>query len=401
MRAGVMHYGLWLVVLFGLPVQAASINVTAEYKPATYEVEFGKFINTTPCSVAEEMTGDFWCKGTASLDKEQAVVIKTTIHRTVKNNNNLRDAITYQKFTGKKTVELVNEHGDRKTLSFILTNIGGSHNNNILEAASSTGKQWLYSVSGDCKFRLGSWASYFWLEYFFDINKANQMTGGICYNNDFKKGFVSAETYMRRFYIGYRLVPPDPLKMQNGTYKGSLTLTVGANQDLDFGNGNYSDSTLIVNFSLKVQHQIKVEFPAGSDKVVLQPPGGWHDWIYRGRSHQPPYLIAELPYRLWSSSDYSVWLNCQYPDGEYCMLNNERTGNKVRFDVIYVNKSKEELPLKHGVKKLFISSIRGPYFINEERSIIFKVQKPALTEMMKSPGSTYKGNVTIIYDAAI
>ncbi|WP_139729254.1 hypothetical protein [Aeromonas sobria] len=77
---------------------------------------------------------------------------------------------------------------------------------------------------------------------------------------------------MRRFYIGYRLVPPDPLKMQNGTYKGSLTLTVGANQDLDFGNGNYSDSTLTVNFSLKVQHQIKVEFPPGGDKVVLLPP---------------------------------------------------------------------------------------------------------------------------------
>lgn len=401
MRAGVMHYGLWLVVLFGLPVQAASIDVTGEYKPATYEVEFGKFINTTPCSVAEEMTGDFWCKGTASLDKEQAVVIKTTIHRTVKNNNNLRDAITYQKFTGKKTVELVNEHGDRKTLSFILTNIGGSHNNNILEAASSTGKQWLYAVSGDCNFRLGSWASSYWLEYFFDIKKANQMTGGICYNNDFKKGFVSAETYMRRFYIGYRLVPPDPLKMQNGTYKGSLTLTVGANQDLDFGNGTYSDSTLIVNFSLKVQHQIKVEFPAGSDKVVLQPPGGWHDWIYRGKSHQPPYLIAELPYRLWVSSDYNVWLNCQYAYGEVCMLNNERLGMKVRLEVIYVNKSKEELPLKHGVKKLFTASVRGPYYINEARSIIFKVQKPALTLMMEHPGSTYKGNVTLIYDAAI
>lgn len=171
MRAGVMHYGLWLVVLLGLPVQAASINVTAEYKPAAYEAEYGKFINTTPCSIDTDMTGDFWCKGTASLDKEQAVVIKTKIHRIVKNNGNLRDAITYQKFTGKKTVELVNEHGDRKTLSFILTNIGGSHNENILEAASLMGKKWLYSVSGDCNFRLQTWAGSYWLEYFFDIKK--------------------------------------------------------------------------------------------------------------------------------------------------------------------------------------------------------------------------------------
>lgn len=400
MRAGVMHYGLWLVVLFGLPAQAASINVTGEYKPAAYEAEYGKFINTTPCSVAQEMTGDFWCKGTASLDKEQAVVIQTTIHRTVKNNGNLRDAITYQKFTGKKTVELVNEHGDRKTLSFILTNIGGSHNGNILDVASLTGSKWLETVSGDCKLRLGTWASYYWLEYFFDINKSSQMMGGICYNNNFKKDFVSAETYMRRFYIGYRLAPPDPLKMQNGTYKGSLTLTVGANQDLDFGNGNYSDSTLTVNFSLKVQHQIKVEFPAGSDKVVLQPPGGWHDWIYRGESHQPPYLIAELPYRLWSSSDYKVWLNCQYSEGDSCMLNSEKLRMQVLLDVIYVNKAKKEIALKHGITQSFTTNIDGPY-INEVRSIIFKVRKPVLALMMEHPGSTYKGNVTLIYDAAI
>lgn len=63
MRAGVMHYGLWLVVLLGLPVQAASIDVTGEYKPAAYEVNSGKFINTTPCSVDVEMTGGFLVQG--------------------------------------------------------------------------------------------------------------------------------------------------------------------------------------------------------------------------------------------------------------------------------------------------------------------------------------------------
>lgn len=400
MRADVMHYGLWLFVLFGLPVQAASIDVTGEYKPATYEVEFGKFINTTPCSVAANMTGDFWCKGTASLDKEQAVVIKTTIHRTVKNNNNLRDAITYQRFTGRKTVELVNEYGDRKTLSFVLTNIGGSHNNNILETANSTGKQWLYSVSGDCRFRLESWASSDWLEYFFDINKANQMTGGICYNNDFKKDFVSAETYMRRFYIGYRLVPPDPLKMQNGTYKGSLTLTVGANQDLDFGNGTYSDSTLTVNFSLKVQHQIKVEFPAGSDKVILYPPSGWHDWIYGGKTKIPRELSAELPFRLWVSNPFVIKLKCQYQIGVSCAIKNDKD-HRVIVNVLYRNRL--------GIGKEHVLSTNNYTItlddkgvsVGEERRIIFKVAGADAREMIKYPGSTYKGDVTLIYDAAI
>lgn len=72
---------------------------------------------------------------------------------------------------------------------------------------------------------------------------------------------------------------------------------------------------------------------------------------------------------------------------------------KVRLDVIYINKIKEEFPLKHGVKRLFLA--KGLHNINDARSIIFKVEKPALTLMMEHPGSTYKGNVTLIYDAAI
>ncbi|MFB0810130.1 hypothetical protein ACEU6F_02755 [Aeromonas salmonicida] len=227
------------------------------------------------------------------------------------------------------------------------------------------------------------------------------MAGGKCYHNKFKTTFSSKSTALSKIYLGYKLHTPDPLKMENGVYKGSLVLSIGRNKDLDFGNGTYSDNQLTINFTMTVRHQIKMEFPPGSDKVVLQPPGGWHGWIYRGKSNQPPYLIAELPYRLWVSSDYNVWLNCQYAYGEVCMLNNERLGMQVRLEVIYVNKSKGEFPLKHGVKRLFSASLGGPYFINEERRIIFKVGKPALTLMMEYPGSTYKGNVTLIYDAAI
>ena len=87
MRAGVMHYGLWLVVLLGFPVQAASINLTAEYKPATYEVDGAKFINTTPCH-SESWSG-FWCSGTSTVDQSQPVFISMRIQRVVKNNNKM------------------------------------------------------------------------------------------------------------------------------------------------------------------------------------------------------------------------------------------------------------------------------------------------------------------------
>ena len=79
-----VNYRYALYVLMGYLLlspltEAATIQVTAEYKPAPYDINGSKFINTTPCSVPENMTGDFWCKGTASLENEQAIKIETTI----------------------------------------------------------------------------------------------------------------------------------------------------------------------------------------------------------------------------------------------------------------------------------------------------------------------------------
>ncbi|HEH9419578.1 TPA: hypothetical protein SIA31_003666 [Aeromonas sobria] len=395
MRADVMHYGLWLVVLFGLPVQAASINVTAEYKPATYEVDGAKFINTTPCH-SESWSG-FWCSGTSTVDQSQPLFISIAIDRVVKNNNNLVDAVTYLGFVGARDVSLVNQGSNKSyALKFIPTKIGASMRPNLAKEALVGDSDWLEYIDGDCQFSLHSWASPSVVSYLYDIKPTNQLAGGKCYHNNFKTTFSSKSTALSNIYLGYKLQAPDPLKMENGVYKGSLVLSIGRNKDLDFGNGTYSDNQLTINFTMTVRHQIKVEFPPGGDQVVLQPPSGWHDWVYRGKSHLPPHLIAELPYRIWSSLSYNVWLNCQYPDGEYCMLSNTRTGHKARFDVIYQNGVKKEFVLRTITKQLFTGVSK-----NVERTLIFKVDKPALTEMMKYPGSTYKGNVTIIYDAAI
>ena len=74
-------------------------------------------------------------------------------------------------------------------------------------------------------------------------------------------------------YLGYKLKAPNPLAMENGTYTGKLTLSMGHNLDFDFGAGTYTDTQLTVNFTIKVRHQIKIDFPAGGNRVVLQPPG--------------------------------------------------------------------------------------------------------------------------------
>lgn len=399
MRAGAMYGYWWLIagLLFGFPCQAAVVKVTAEYKPAVYEADNGTFVSTTKCvKTSEGMWLSSCSGGVMSLDS-LLFSLKTKVKRNVKKDfSNTRDSFVSLSSLGNKTMIITSDKGQQFSVLFKPDKLG-VHFDSVVNPNDG----WkIYNTAftnpkGGCRYLEREVAGYInltsWIVLWGDVG------GKSCYTGL----SVDGTSDIQAMFLGFKITPPSPLKMSNGIYTGSIILSVGQNKDIDLGNGVYEDNQLIIELTLKVQHQIKVEFPPGGDKVVLQPPGGWHDWIYRGKARIPPYLIAELPYRLWSSSDFNVWLNCQYAIGEVCMLNNERLGMQVRLDVIYVNKSKEEIPLKHGVKKLFSASLRGPYFINEERSIIFKVQEPVLALMMEYPGSTYKGNVTLIYDAAI
>lgn len=401
-----VNYRYALYVLMGYLLlspltEAATIQVTAEYKPAPYDINGSKFINTTPCSVSTNSSGpEFWCNGTASLDKEQAIKVETKIlEKLIKNDQKLEHAITYQKFSGEKTVELIKK-GSSTThkMKFKLTQIGASQTPNAVKEAGNTGSYWLNSVQGDCNLRLEIWASIGILDYFYDIKNANQQSGGICYNNKFNPKFTSSKNVtLQRIYIGYKLQPPDPLKMENGTYKGSLTLSLGRNKDLDFGDATYSDSNVTIEFTLRVTHQLKVEFPAGSNKVILQPPKGWAPWINSGKT--PTNLKAELPFKLWFSAPFDVSLSyCQYQNNGQCQLKNIKNSHKTNIEISYINGIGKSVPL--STSKYHFTNTDGEY-INVARKLLFEINKTNLTEMMKYPGSTYQGDVTIMFEAEI
>ncbi|MBW3527954.1 hypothetical protein KO533_15505 [Shewanella sp. NKUCC05_KAH] len=399
-----MNYRYALYTLMGYLLlspltEAATIQVTAEYKPAPYDINGSKFINTTPCSVDWQVEG-FWCNGTASLEKEQAINIPIKMtSRLVSNDDKLEHAITYQKFTGEKTVELTKKGGGSShRMKFKLTQIGASQTPNIIKEAGTSGTLWLETtVQGDCSFRQQTWASPSIFEYFYDIKNANQKLGGICYNNIFNTTFTSKNITLQRIYIGYKLQPPDPLKMENGTYKGNITLSLGRNKDLDFGDATYSDSNVTIEFTLRVTHQLKLEFPAGSNKVILQPPKGWAPWMNSGKT--PPNLKAELPFKLWFSAPFDVSLSyCQYQNNGQCQLKNIKNSHKTNIEISYINGIGKSVPL--STSKYHFTNTDGEY-INVARKLLFEINKTNLTEMMKYPGSTYQGDVTIMFEAEI
>lgn len=185
--------------------------------------------------------------------------------------------------------------------------------------------------------------------------------------------------------------------MENGTYKGSLTLSLGRNKDLDFGDATYSDSNVTIEFTLRVTHQLKLEFPAGSNKVILQPPKGWTPWINSGKT--PPNFKAELPFKLWFSAPFDVSLSyCQYQNNGQCQLKNIKNSHKTNIEISYINGIGKSILL--STTKYHFTNTDGEY-INVARKLLFEINKTNLTEMMKYPGSTYQGDVTIMFEAEI
>ena len=109
MRVKMMRWW-WLALLIGGAAQGATLNVTAEYNPATYEAGGAKSINTTPCTQFPDATG-FWCSTTATVETPQAVRFDANIKRKVKESGDSREGVHYLGFPGARDVTLVKQGG--------------------------------------------------------------------------------------------------------------------------------------------------------------------------------------------------------------------------------------------------------------------------------------------------
>lgn len=384
MKAGVLHrYGLLLSLCLTGLTQAATLNITAEYNPANYLEEGAKFINTTPCTQLLVS----WCSGTATVDKPQALYVSTYTQRAVKDSEDKRFGVHYLSFPPAREVTLTSTTGGGAfPFKFILTDIGSQI---MMDNPDKLQEQ------GDCindKYASNSWAIF----QFSRIKESMQSSGGVCYSD---KNNLSKTVKIASLYLGYKLKTPNPLTMPNGTYVGRTTFTVGTYKDFDLGGGTYSDNSITINFTVKVMHQIKVEFTTSESEVELKPPYGWTEWMQTGRV--PIFMEGELPYRIWATSTYAAFLKCDDFNGFNCQLKNMQTGHKAMLTVYNVNSLGERAMLTPINRTTFPVNADGVGIFGKEQKINFRIEKTSLGEILKHPGGTYKGTVTIVFDALL
>ncbi|MFM5753711.1 hypothetical protein ACET52_02485 [Aeromonas veronii] len=384
---------------------AGVIDITADYKPESYEVGGGRFINTTLCDVGQPVS---YCDPQKPLESSVIVKLPVSIAKTINSMKGKQSYLSYYRISGPTKVTLTNSSNrEQHELTFIPTHIGAKVIN--MKYPLNDGNKWpMHPIGGDCSNDLQGWG--WWSGsivtsqlFLHSINGVAQNGPSECYyNSQLGDGTSYSVDWLN---YGFRIKAPNPLTMSNGKYTGSLKIMVGRNKDIDLGDATYSGGTEHeLKFTLTVRHQLKVDFPKGDSnghsQVTLLPPGGWINWIHSGK-RELNLLQQDLPFRIWFSAPFSVALRCQYQwsaSGE-CALKDSK-GRTVPLKTYYVN-SKNEVTLLTTKEYKFSLPRQGQPVVNAARAIRFQIIGGTVAEMMKYPGSSFKGDVTLTFDAGI
>lgn len=208
--------------------------------------------------------------------------------------------------------------------------------------------------------------------------------------------------------FAYQLRTPNPLGMMNGQYTGSMAYTVGFLRDFDFGHLMVADDqNLTLDFVLDVQHTLKVDLPAGADKVALEPEGGWQQWIDGGR--KPSRIYREQEFLISTTSMFSVWMNCDgFPGNSQCKLRGEK-GSEANVQVFLtmpdgiVNRNGAAVRderLYHGKWSIGSPYETSRYIDRKPGKLRFEMDKSDIDALLR-PGftDTLRGTINIIWDS--
>lgn len=222
--------------------------------------------------------------------------------------------------------------------------------------------------------------------------------------------------------LGYELKTPNPLMMEAGIYTGTLTLSIGPGGNIDFGdNFQASDSELVINFTLTVNHELKLTTTADNHKVSLQPCASgricteddglanWERWMI---TRVTPQLTGRSNFNLSSSGAFTVYLSCEQQSGSDCALRSDRNpsqrvpvqtlltlADNVVDSATGMQISKRRLAMgKDVANNVFLTQVFGQ---NKTGSIDFLIDQRDVDTMLENRPDTYRGAVTVIFDPKI
>ncbi len=211
------------------------------------------------------------------------------------------------------------------------------------------------------------------------------------------------------FEYTYELRTPNPLGMSTGQYTGSIAFTIGPNMDFDFGDMMIpTDNLLTFDFTLDVEHTLKVDVPPGGNRIELLPQGGWQAWLQRNR--RPERLFRDQTFNLSASSRFRMRLECQHSDGgDNCSIYEPSSGHAVPLNMAVTLPAgitdsagqpvnRRRLVRDGSGTEMFLP---GHYLDRKPGTLHFEVGSKDVEEMLTGANKTYRGFVTVIWDSEV
>lgn len=379
---------------------ASDIFISAEFKPSTLNPDKRDFVNTTPwsgvCNSTHLQTcidNNWWSIDTGIRGTKQAI-----------REDNYGPNGFYVGMPSARTVSVTSDDGQH-TFDLRFSIIGTAlrlwdqEGDGRTEPASN-------GSANNCNFGLTN------------RNANNRSVMRMMLRRDGGEGVVACALHwidtnnyvMSEFDFTYKLTTPEPLGMPTGIYRGVTTFTVGGTgegTDFDLGNGVALDDNIVnVHFELDVHHPFELELPPGSDRAVLAPKGGWTQWSDHGIV--PKALERELPFTVSSSGQFSVSLQCEYPlpDGRCAIRNMTESADDAPLDIqVSLPGFRVASTGADAVGLPLTTTMAPPIFttqslvIRRPSQLYFAVNGEAVRAMLDHPGSHYRGDVTVIFDA--
>jgi hypothetical protein len=384
-RGGRLAFGLLLTMV--VTVAQADVEITAEYRNADNTDEF---INTTPSS---GFCAEWGCqKGMFSI------AMPFTYERAVISGNGPLPERWSIRTPAARTVNVTSASGASANLTLQISHIS----QNIGERSQPYDARLNPSMvqGGGCTY-LEGYASDGGVNFEGYLSQVNNPTSPtVCYS--VAPGGIQSMpiiAYAADTSVGYKLILPKASSMPTGVYTGSTTFTVGENGDFALGPNliGLDANSVTVNFTLTVHHELDVQFPANSDRVVLEPDtGNWQRWLNTGEV--PTLLRATLPFRLTVSGPFSIGLYCeQGPQVGSCILRNKRTNKEALFFTNFKLDKFNKIYMYPGDPQ----DLKLGYLNNLPGSFNFELYAVHMGDMLTDPGDEWAATVTLVFDARI
>lgn len=373
--------------------KAATVNLTAEYKPDISDLGHTKFKNTT------EITGTCAKWPAICLNNQFSIEIPdlSVIKRMISGTETLRNSVAIKLDARGRSLVLTDGSGNALNVRFTLTDISFTR----AAVGGRSGNPWPITPRGGCTTSTGIRTEK-WFAVAWRFPKDSTSTCWLLYQSD----VTINEDY--KFYdigVGYALEIDSPIGLTNGTYSGEVVYSVGSGGDIEFWGHTYSDTEIRFVVTATVQHDFNLQFPAGSNQVNLEPTGGWGQWLNYGRT--PARLERNVQFGLTTSNPVNISLQCQHSVGSQCGLRNLDTGDLVGLETRVSLPALKAADGSHAQEVLLTSDAAGQtfsptqYVYQRNAQVHFRVNKPEVETMLKQPGSRWGGQVTLMFDAGL